>query len=56
MLYAERMIQERLMSITSLSLETKIRKLYGDGSKGYVFEVAKEKIDEINQQNHTGRT
>ena len=29
----------------------KIRKLYGDGSEGYVFEVAKEKIDEINQQN-----
>lgn len=29
----------------------KIRKLYGDGSKGYVFEVAQEKIDEINQQN-----
>ncbi|MBR0254153.1 MAG: carboxylesterase family protein [Synergistaceae bacterium] len=29
----------------------KIRKLYGDGSKGYVFNVTKEDIEEVNQQN-----
>ena len=29
----------------------KIRGVYGDGSKGYVFDVDKEEIDEINGQN-----
>ena len=29
----------------------KIRELYGDGSKGYVFDVKKEDLEEINQQN-----
>ena len=29
----------------------KIRKLYGDGSKGYVFDLDKEDIEEINKQN-----
>ena len=29
----------------------KIRRLYGDGSKGYVFEVTKEDIEETNRQN-----
>ena len=29
----------------------KIRKLYGDGSKGYVFDPDKEDIEEINKQN-----
>ena len=29
----------------------KIRSLYGDGSKGYVFDVDDEEIEEINQQN-----
>ena len=29
----------------------KIRKLYGDGSEGFVFDVKKEDIDEINRQN-----
>ncbi len=29
----------------------RIRRLYGDGSKGYVFDVKKEDIDEINRQN-----
>ena len=30
----------------------KIRKLYGDGSGGYVFDVKNEDIEEINKQNH----
>ena len=29
----------------------KIRKLYGDGSKGYVFDVDKEDVEELNGQN-----
>ena len=29
----------------------KIRKLYGDGSKGYVFDLDKEDINEVNRQN-----
>jgi para-nitrobenzyl esterase len=29
----------------------KIRKIYGDGSEGYVFDVDREDIEEINQQN-----
>ena len=29
----------------------KIRKLYGDGSEGYVFDLKKEDIEETNQQN-----
>lgn len=29
----------------------KIRKLYGDGSKGYVFDLDKEDIDDTNKQN-----
>ena len=29
----------------------KIRKLYGDGSEGYVFDVKEEDIEEINRQN-----
>ena len=29
----------------------KIRRLYGDGSEGYVFDVKKEDIEEINRQN-----
>ncbi|MBR3234388.1 MAG: carboxylesterase family protein, partial [Atopobiaceae bacterium] len=29
----------------------KIRKLYGDGSEGYVFDLKKKDIDEINKQN-----
>ena len=29
----------------------KIRRLYGDGSKGYVFDVKKEDIEETNRQN-----
>ncbi len=29
----------------------KIRKVYGDGSKGYVFDVDKEDVDELNEQN-----
>ena len=29
----------------------KIRKLYGDGSEGFVFDVKKEDIEEINRQN-----
>ena len=29
----------------------KIRKLYGDGSDGYVFDVKQKAVDEINQQN-----
>ena len=29
----------------------KIRKLYGDGSKGYVFDIKKEDIEETNRQN-----
>ena len=29
----------------------KIRKLYGDGSKGFVFDVSSEDIEEVNQEN-----
>jgi len=29
----------------------KIRKLYGDGSEGYVFDVTEKDIEEVNQQN-----
>ena len=31
--------------------EKKIRELYGDGSKGYVFDVDQEELEEANQQN-----
>lgn len=33
----------------------KIRELYGDGSEGYVFDVNKEDIEEINRQNQPVR-
>ena len=31
----------------------KIRKLYGDGSEGYVFDVADKDIEQVNRQNRT---
>jgi para-nitrobenzyl esterase len=31
----------------------KIRKLYGDGSEGYVFDVADKNIEQVNRQNRT---
>ena len=33
----------------------KIREIYGDGSKGYVFDLDKEEIDELSGQNKTVR-